>query len=327
MTRLLPLALIALVLAAVPASADGKSKAAQEAAELIIQKFGREAARDGASALARRIEQAAAAHGDEVLKAVRLAGPRGLHLIEEAGANARQVARVLAAHGEQGAVHVASRPQAMQLVLRHGEEAAAALVKSRGVALPAVEALGKPAIAAFQALDSPQNARRLAMMAAEGGELARIGRTPELLAVIGTWGDAAMTFIWNHKGALAASAVLGAFLADPVPFINGTRDLSKAVAESVVRPIAEVPAIAAREGVAAVASRTNWTLVILAVIALNALLAAANWRLFAPVAGTLLAVLKRLRPRLRPAAPALGPAAGGNHPLPAATESTWTPAP
>ncbi len=336
----LTLTLAVLALAAAPAAADGKSKAAQEAAEFVLQKFGREAAKDGASALARRIEQAAVAHGDEVLKAVRLVGPRGRHHIEEAGVNSKQVARLLATHGEQGAVYVATRPQAMQLVLRHGEEAAAALVKSRGVALPAALSLGKPAIRAFQAIGSPQNARRLAMMAADGGELARIGRTPELLAVIATWGDAAMSFIWNHKGALAVTATLAAFLAEPEMFINHAKDLSKVVAENVVKPLADVPAIAAKEGAAEIARKTNWTLVFLVIIAAIVLWAAATWRLFAPAAAALLAVLKRLLPHVRPpsptpadAAPAAANAppnltasvgANGQHVSPEPKESLWT---
>jgi hypothetical protein len=269
------LTLAVLALSPMPACADGKTKAAQEAAEFALRKFGREAAKGGASALARRIEQAAVAHGDDVFKAVRLAGPRGLHLIEEAGTHSKQVARLLATHGEHGAVYVASRPQAMQLVLRHGEEAAAALVKSRGVALPAVESLGRPAIGAFKALGSPQNARRLAMMAADGGELAKIGRAPELLAVIEKYGDKSMRFIWEHKGALAVTATLTAFLADPEPFINGARDIT----QTVVKPLAEVPAIAAKEGAAEVARNTNWTLVFLTVIAALTLLVAVRFRL------------------------------------------------
>lgn len=271
---ILPLAVLAL--AAAPATADSKSKAAQEAAEFVLRKFGREAAKDGTQALARRIEQAAVAHGDEVFKAARLVGPRSLHLIEEAGSHSKQVARLLATHGEQGAVYVVTRPQAMQLVLRHGEEAAAALVKSRGVALPAVESLGKPVIRAFGAIGSPQNSRRLAMMAADGGELARIGRTPELLTVIEKYGDKAMQFIWTHKGALAVAATLTAFLAEPEPFLNGAKDIT----QTVVKPLADVPAIAAQEGAAEVARKTNWTLVFLALIAALALLATARWRLF-----------------------------------------------
>ncbi|HTU92891.1 MAG TPA: hypothetical protein VMF69_22615 [Gemmataceae bacterium] len=275
--KLFVLTLAVLPLATAAVFADGKTRAAEEAAEFILRKFGKEATKDGASALARRIEQAAVAHGDEVFKAVRLAGPRGLHLIEEAGVHSKQVARLLATHGEHGAVFVASRPRAMQLVLQHGDEAALAVVKSRGVAVPAIESLGKPAVRAFSAIGSPQNARRLAMMAADGGELASIGRTPELLAVVETYGDKAMTFIWEHKGALTVAATLVAFLAEPEPFIDGAKELTA----TVVKPLADVPAIAAKEGSAEVARKTNWTLVFLALIAALALLAAARWRLFA----------------------------------------------
>jgi hypothetical protein len=275
-------ALAAWALAAPPVAADAKSKAAQEVAEFVLRKFGKEAVKDGAQALARRIEKAALAHGSDVVyQAVKRVGPRGLHLIEEAGTHSKQVARLLASHGEHGAVFVASKPRAMQLVLKHGEEeVAAALVKTRGVALPAVESLGKPAVRAFQAIGTPRNARRLAMMAAEGGELAQIGRTPELLAVIEKYGDKAMRFIWKHKGALAVTATLTAFLVEPEPFLNGVKDITQAMAENTVKPLAEVPAIAAKEGAAEVARKTNWTLVFLALIAVLALLAAAKWRLF-----------------------------------------------
>ena len=276
------LTLAALALTASPAAADSKSKMAQEAAEFVLRKFGRAAAKDGAQALARRIERAALAHGDEVFRAVRKVGPSGLHLIEEAGAHAQPVARVLARHGEHGAVYIVHRPKALQLVLRHGEEAAAVLVKSRGVAQPAVESLGKPAIRAFGAIGTPQNARRLAMMAAEGGELARIGRTTELLAVIETYGDKAMQFIWKHKGALTVSAALAAFLHTPQTFIDGAKDLTQIAAENAVKPIvaplAEVPAIMAKEGTAEVARHTHWTVVFASGIAALTLLIAAQWK-------------------------------------------------
>ncbi len=274
------LALLSLSLTALPASADGKTKAAQEVAEYVLQRFGKEAAKDGTQALARRIERAAVAHGDEVFKAVRLVGPNGLHLIEDAGTHSKQVARLLAQHGEHGAVFVASRPKAMQLFLTHGEEAAAALVRTRGVAQPAIEAFGKPAALAFQSVAKPQNARRLAMMAAEGGELAKIGRTPEVLGVLEKYGDPALEFVWRHKTLFASAAVLTAFLADPEPFITGAKDITQVVAENTIKPIASVPAIVAKEGAAEVAKGTNWTLIFLAMIAAPALLVAARWRLF-----------------------------------------------
>jgi hypothetical protein len=169
----------------------------------------------------------------------------------------------------------------MRLLAQHGEEATAAvLVKTRGVAEPAIESLGTPAVRAFQSVAKPQNARRLAMMAAEGGELAKIGRTPELLAVIEKYGDKAMQFIWRHKGALAVSTVLATFLIEPEAYISGAKELTQVVASAAVKPLAEVPAIAAKEGAAEVARKTNWTLIFLAIIAVLTLLAAVRWRLF-----------------------------------------------
>lgn len=283
MTRkIIILTLAVSALAATPATAGGKTKAAQEAAEFVMRKFSKEAAKDGVSALARRIERAAIAHGDDVVKAVRSVGPRGLQLIEEAGSHSKQVARLLAVHGEQGAVHVVTRPKALQLVLQHGDDAAAALVKSRGVALPAIESLGKPAVHAFSSIGSPRNARRLAMMATDGGELAKIGRTPEMLAVIEKYGDKAMEFIWKHKGALAVTATLAVFLAEPEPFINGAKEIT----QTVVRPIAEVPAIVAKEGTAEVARNTNWTVVFVTLIAIPALLITARFRLLSRLRST-----------------------------------------
>jgi hypothetical protein len=275
------LAVAALALAVPSAFAQAKAKAAQEVAEYVLQKFGTTAAKGGTRALAVRIEQAAAAHGDEVFKAVRLVGPRALPLIEEAGARSKQVARLLSTHGEQGAVFVASRPSAMRLLARHGEGAAEVLVKTRGVAERAIESLGTPAVRAFQSVAKPQNARRLAMMAAEeGGELARIGRTPELLAVIEKYGDKAMQFIWRHKGALAVGTTLTAFLIEPEPFINGAKDITQIAAEKIAAPIANVPQTVAKEASAEVARKTNWTLIFLVIIAVPTLLVAVRWRLF-----------------------------------------------
>jgi hypothetical protein len=306
--------LAALAWAAPEASANAKTKAAQEAAEYVLQKFGRKAAKDGARALARRIETAAAAHGDEVFKAVRLAGPQGLRLIEKAGAGGgRKVAGLLARHGEKGAVWVAARPRGMALFLKHGESAAAALVKHPGVAEPVVEKFGRPAVRALNAVGG-QNGRRLAMMAAEGGELGKIARAPEVLDVIAKYGNPACDFVWRNKGALAVAAAAAAFLAEPEPFISGARDITRIAAESAVKPIAEVPAAVAREGTREVAKRTNWTAVFLAGIGAVGLLLAARWRLFRRPATAPLAA-----PVTGPPAGGAGTASGDRSPAPAST--------
>jgi len=233
------------------AHAQGRSKAAQEAAEYLLQRFGREAAREGTTTLARKIEVYAARHGDEFFKAVRQVGPRTFHLVEEAGAHGNQAVRVLAQHGEHGATWVVSRPKGMQLFLLHGDEAAATLVRHKGIAEPVIDKLGKPAIRALQATNT-QSCRRLGMML-ESGELARIGRSQEMLDVIGRYGDAAMTFVWEHKGALVTTACLTAFLANPEAFINGSAKLVQTVGDVTVKPV-----------LSGIVGGTNWTIIFLA---------------------------------------------------------------
>jgi hypothetical protein len=217
------------------ATADGKRKAAQEVAEYAIQRFGRSAAKGTVQTLATKIESTAARHGPDVLTAVRKVGPRAIPLVEEAGAHGKQAAQILARHGEAGAVWVVTRPAAMTLATRHGDRAAAVLVKHAGVAEPVIGKFGAPAVRALEAV-GPQSGRRMAMLAADG-QLARIGRTEEVLEVVARYGDRGAKFVWDNKGALAVGTVLTAFLASPEPFINGTRDITKVAGETVVTPV------------------------------------------------------------------------------------------
>jgi hypothetical protein len=232
-----------------------RSKVAKETADYILQRFGRQAAREGAETLARKIEVYASRHGDDFVKAVRQVGPRTFHLVEEAGVNGGKAVQVMARHGEHGAAWVVARPKGMQLFLQHGDEAAVALVKHKGVAEPVIERFGVPAVRALQGANV-QSGRRLAMML-ENGELSKIGRSQELLEVVAKYGDRAMTFVWEHKGALATTAGLTAFLANPEAFINGARDITQIVGENAVKPLIEAPAAVVTE----VARGTNWTVI------------------------------------------------------------------
>jgi hypothetical protein len=237
---------LALTLAfAAPAQAGLGSKAAEELAEFLMKKFGKEVASEGAERLAGRLVKAAARHGDDVLVAVRKVGPKAISLADDAGAKAPSVLRLLSHYGDDAA-RALSRPKGMALVGRYGDDAARALIKHKGIAEPLLDSMGMPAVKAINAL-GPQAGRRLAMMA--GDDLAAIGRTPELLEVIARHGDRAMDFIWKHKGALAASAALAAFLRDPEPFLNGTADITRAVSESVVKPAATAAGDAIRPAI------------------------------------------------------------------------------
>lgn len=267
------IALLIVLTACGPVLAGGRSKAVQETAEYVLKRFGRQAVREGAGGLGRKIETYTARHGDDFLKAVRQCGPRTFHLVDEAGAHGGKAVKIMARHGEAGATWVVARPKAMRMVLQHGEEVAGVLVRHPGVAEPIVEHLGQPAIKALRAT-GPRASRRLAMMV-EDGSLAKIGRSEEVLEVIAKFGDKAMSFVWKNKGALATTAVLAAFLSSPEPFITGAKDITTVA----VKPIAEVPSVVAKEAARDVARNTNWTLVFSVGVLAATGLVLARWRL------------------------------------------------
>lgn len=238
---------------AAPAWAGAKSKAAQEAAEYVMRKFGKQAAQEGAEKLAARIESLAAKYGDNVARAARKGGPRALRAIEKSGQYGSQAAELLARRGDE-ALWIVENPQRLKLLASYGDDAAEAMLKHKGLAEPLLTSFKQPAGKALAALDG-QNARRLSMLA-ESGELAKIGRSDALLDVIGRFGDRGMNFVWRNKKTLAVGAALAAFLADPQPFIDGTSQL----AENFVRPVAESVG-------GEIARRANWTWLGVAAIA------------------------------------------------------------
>lgn len=225
-----------ILVAAVPegAAAQGRVAAAREAAEMLVQKFGARAGR-GVPELATRIEGVAARYGDDAILAIRRGGPEAVALVEAAGPNGAKALRVLAAHGEAGAARVLSRPAANKLYLQYGDDAAAALVKHPGVAEPLIERGGTQAVKALQAV-TPQNGRRLAMLT-EGELASSAARHPEVMALVAKRGDAVTEFLWKNKAVLAGGAALTAFLADPEPFLNGTRDILSVAGETVAKPL------------------------------------------------------------------------------------------
>lgn len=276
---------------AAPAQAGLGSKAAGELAEFVMKKFGKQVAAEGAEKLAARLVKATARHGDDVLTAVRKVGPKAIVLADDAGANAPRVLRLLTHYGDDAA-RVLSRPKGMALFARYGDDAASALIKHPGIAEPLVESMGRPAVNALGAVGA-RSGRRLAMMA-EGGELAALGRTPEVMGVIAKYGDPAMEFIWRHKGALAVGTALTAFLANPQPFIDGTTEITSTVAENVAKPAVVAAGNVAQEA----AGFARWTLTML-VAALAVGLGLAVSTLRKPwVRGAVKVVGKRLSKRL-----------------------------
>lgn len=232
------------------------TQAAREAAEYLLSKFGKEAVKEGAEKLAGRIESLAVRHGDDALVAIRKAGPAAIKALEEAGEHAPAAIRLLAREGDK-ALWIVDEPARLAIFAKYGDDAASAMLKHKALAEPLIREFQAPAAAALNSMGG-QNARRLAMMANEG-ELAAIGQTDRLLGVITKYGDRAMEFIWRHKGKLAATAALAAFLADPEPFLEGTRQLAEVVVDDFARPIAQEVAHEA-------ARKVNWNWLALAVV-------------------------------------------------------------
>jgi hypothetical protein len=218
--------------------AAGKAQAVKETVEFVLKKFGKEIGEEGRERLAAQTESLATRHGDEVFDAVKKTGPRGLKLIDEAGANGPDAARLLSKFGDDVAA-VVGNPSRMALVGKYGDDAAEAMIRHPGIAEPVVAAYGKAGAKAMSEIGA-ENGQRLAAMI-DTGELARIGRGEALLGVVSKYGDRGMDFVYRHRKLLAGAAVLTAFLANPQPYIDGTLDLAKLAGETVVKPIVEIP--------------------------------------------------------------------------------------
>jgi hypothetical protein len=215
--------------------ADVTTAAIRETAEFVMKKFGKETAAEGVEALSQQIGKLAGRYGDDALEAVKKVGPKALRVADEAGPESATALRAMAKYGDDGLRFVAESPQTLSLVAKYGDDAAEALIKHKGVAEPVIVQFGSSGARALKAVDG-QGAKRLAMMTADG-DLERLGQATELLDVVARYGDRAANFIWNNKGALAVGTALAAFLANPEPFLDGTLDLTKIVAENTVKPL------------------------------------------------------------------------------------------
>jgi hypothetical protein len=239
----LGIALLVVALAT-PARADLLSKAIRETAEFAMKKFAREMASEGVEQFSSRLLRATTRHGDDILHAVRKAGPRALTLADEAAEKAPAMVKLLSRHGDD-AVRAVGNPRGMALFSKFGDDAAEVMIRHKGIAEPLLEAAGGPAVKALGSL-GPRAGRRLAMMH-EAGELAQLGRTPELLKVIARGGDRVMEFVWKNKAALALSATFAAFLADPEGFMSGVRETTVVVSEKVIAPVAQTTRVVVQE--------------------------------------------------------------------------------
>ena len=262
-----------------PALGGVKGKGITEALEFVGKKFGKEVAEDGAEKLSSKMTQLAAKHGDDVVgAALKKVGPRAGQVAVDAGEHGGLALKLLAEHGDD-ALSVVAKKTSLNTVARYGDTAASALIKHGAVGESIVEQFALPGAQALMKV-TPQNGRRMAMMAAKGE------MNPELMAVITKHGDSACEFIWRQKKSLAVAATLTAFVSDPAGFLDGTQKLVGTVADSTVKPLAQIPNTVAGE----IARGTNWTL--LAVLG-AAVLCGVGWFRYAIAGGIVHRLAKR----------------------------------
>lgn len=227
MHRVLALITLATVLVLGPsAQASALATGAREAAEYILQKFGKRVPTQTSDELAREISRASSRHGSEAVGFLRSAGHTGFDVLEQAGPKAPDVIKLFVRRGDE-AVWVVSKPEKLAIFIKHGDSAADALIKHPGIADALITRHGGVAADALSRV-SQQSAQRLGIVA-QDGLLTATPRSPELLDVIRKHGDTAMDFIWKHKGPLAVATVLGGFLADPEAYFSGAKGLAEAV--------------------------------------------------------------------------------------------------
>lgn len=247
-------AAMAVIVAAPDARAVVPTKVVTETMEFLVKRYGDDVLREGTETVAEQVSKVAAKYGDEGLDAVRKVGPRGMKVIQEAGENGLGAVKLINRYGDD-AVWVISKPKSMAIFVKYGDDGAKALIKHKGIAEEVIEANGTSAVRALNAVGT-REARQIAMLQKDG--IIKAGEQGDkLLDVITSYGDKAMAFIWRNKGALTVTAVLGTFVADPEPYINGTVKLVGAPLE-------------------AAAKNTQWT--VLGVAGIAALGAVAAWK-------------------------------------------------
>ena len=169
---------MAIILSAVlanPLEASVTSRVIREAVEYTSRKFGKEVAEVGVEKLSSRMAWLASKHGDDVVSAAfRKVGPKASRILTEAGEQADTAVRLLARHGDEGA-SLAMRPSSLNLISRFGDEGADALVRHGNVGETLIGQFAEGGVKALNQV-TPQNGRRLAMLAGDGNGKTRAFR-------------------------------------------------------------------------------------------------------------------------------------------------------
>jgi hypothetical protein len=247
---------ISAVCAYTPPSWALASKAAQETAEYVVKKFGLGLGKQTLDDIGGSLVRLSTRYGDDVLPFARVAGPKGLQLLDKVGdTGAKAILRIFQRYGAK-AEWLINSPDRVNLVMKYGDDVADAMVRHPGIATDVVNKYGKGGAVALNNLDTMKG-RSLVKMMVDDPAFSSLASGDQIISVVGRYGNAAMDFIWRNKGALAGTAAMAAFLRDPEPYIAGAKTL-------VVEPVTEI----AGQSVHTVAQSVSWNWVILPLMAI-----------------------------------------------------------
>ncbi len=241
------------------AGAGVGNKVVRETAELLMRRGGKEVAEETVETLAKKMSALAARHGDDLVTAAfTKVGPRAGRIAGEAGEeSAGAVLRLLSRHGDD-AMRVASRPKALRLLAKLGDDVAEPLIRHGEIG----ETLIKEAIRSrrqgrgTRGELSQQNVRRLAMLVQDQGEKV----TPGLVKLFAKLGhaDTLADYLWRNKGTIFFGAALATFVSSPEPFLNAAETVTTKTLDSAETVATETLHSAVTPIVSEAASQFPW---------------------------------------------------------------------
>jgi hypothetical protein len=135
------------------------SHGAKQAAEFILQKFGRRVPTQTVDEVAAAVSGVVAKYGDEAVPFLKASGHAGFDALEQAGDKAPEVIKLYLKRGDE-AVWIISKPEKLAIFIKHGDTAAEALIKHPGIADSLIAQYGDDAAGALAKI-SRQSSRCL----------------------------------------------------------------------------------------------------------------------------------------------------------------------
>lgn len=212
-------------------------KTVRELAEAVAEQLGKKGSTELVEQTTKELMEVTARCGDEALVAVERHGVSALRVMKNAGAEAGEyLPKAINTYGSD-AIRLAES-SAGRAVLRDGNQAVIkALARHSEAALPMIREVGESAARALGNVDYANGRRLIQMYRDRSFNQADFD---QLLRVIEKYGDRACEWIWRNKKVLLAAGAVTVFAKDPVPFINGVKELAKALGEVGIGAVKEI---------------------------------------------------------------------------------------